>query len=206
MGKVLPFLGVSLLVIVTPGQDTALTIRNTLVGGRVGGVFTAIGISAGQAAWTIATSVGVGALLLGSGRAFVALKLVGSGYIMFLGTQALVRALRGHGAAPAALKPAGYRLVPVTALRQGLLSNLSNPKMLAFFTSLLPQFAGSFLSLLLLGLVFCSLTLAWLTAYSFAVSRASTVLGRPRVRRSVEAFTGMALIALGLRLATARRW
>jgi len=58
IGDIGAFLGVSALVIVTPGQDTALTIRNTLVGGRRGGIFTAVGVALGQATWTVATSAG----------------------------------------------------------------------------------------------------------------------------------------------------
>jgi threonine/homoserine/homoserine lactone efflux protein len=101
--------------------------------------------------------------------------------------------------------PAGARITAAAALRQGVLSNLGNPKMLAFFTSLLPQFASSFPGLLALGLLFSALTLAWLTVYAVAVARASGFLRRPRVRRAVEALTGTVLVALGLRLATAPR-
>ena len=87
-------------------------------------------------------------------------------------------------------------------MRQGLFSNLANPKMLAFFTSLLPQFASSFAGLLALGLLFCSMTLVWLSVYSVVVTKAGAVLRRARVRRAFEAVTGTVLIALGLRLAT----
>ncbi|HWM09910.1 MAG TPA: LysE family transporter, partial [Solirubrobacteraceae bacterium] len=89
--------------------------------------------------------------------------------------------------------------------RQGLLSNLGNPKMAVFFSSLLPQFGSSFAVLLALGLLFCALTLAWLCAYALAVARAGDVLRRPRVRRTLDAVTGTALVALGLRLATTDR-
>ena len=99
--------------------------------------------------------------------------------------------------------------MPRAAYRQGALSNLGNPKMAIFFTSLLPQFAlsggGAFAVMLGLGAVFCMLTLAWLTAYVTAVSRASHVLLRPRVRRALDAVTGTVLVALGLRLATTER-
>jgi threonine/homoserine/homoserine lactone efflux protein len=79
--------------------------------------------------------------------------------------------------------------------------------MAVFFPSLLPQFVvrPSFASLLVLGALFASLTLAWLTAYAVAVARAQTLLERPRVRRLVDAVTGAALVALGLRLAAERR-
>jgi threonine/homoserine/homoserine lactone efflux protein len=90
-------------------------------------------------------------------------------------------------------------------LRQGLLSNLGNPKMAVFFSSLLPQFGDSFPVLLGLGLLFCALTLTWLSAYAFAIARAGDVLRRPRVRRAIDALAGTALVALGLRLATVER-
>jgi threonine/homoserine/homoserine lactone efflux protein len=197
------FLGVSALVIITPGQDTALTIRNSLLGGRRGGVQTAVGVALGQAVWAFATSVGVAALLRASEPAFLALRLAGATYLLYLGAQALRSALCGGGdgavAVPGSRRP--------RALRQGLLSNLGNPKMAVFFTSLLPQFAptGSFASLLLLGLVFCSMTLVWLTGYAFAVARAGDVLRRPRIRRSIEGVTGAVFLAFGLRLASEHR-
>jgi threonine/homoserine/homoserine lactone efflux protein len=196
----LAFLGVAIVVIITPGQDTALTVRNTLGGGRRAGVRTAVGVVMGQAVWALAASVGVAALLVASEPAFVALKVAGAAYLIFLGAQSLLAAVRrrapAHAPRPA---PAGREL------RQGLLSNLANPKMAVFFTSLLPQFGDSFAVLLALGLLFCSLTLAWLSAYAFAVARAGDVLRRPRVRRAIDAVTGLALVALGLRLANARR-
>jgi threonine/homoserine/homoserine lactone efflux protein len=193
------FLGVSALVIVTPGQDTALTIRNTLLGGRMAGVFTAVGVSAGQAAWTVATSAGIGALLVASELAFVALKLVGSAYLIFLGLQAILH----RGKLP--VEFGRDRVTPRSGFRQGVLSNLANPKMLAFFTSLLPQFASSFAGLLVLGLLFCAMTLVWLSLYSVVVTKAGALLRRARVRRTIEAVTGTVLIALGLRLATEHR-
>jgi threonine/homoserine/homoserine lactone efflux protein len=75
--------------------------------------------------------------------------------------------------------------------------------MAVFFTSLLPQFAahGSFVELFALGVVFCTLTLAWLSGYALAVSRASELLRRSRVWRGIEALTGAVLVALGVRVA-----
>jgi len=203
------FLGISALVIVTPGQDTALTIRNTLAGGRASGIFTAIGVSTGQAVWTAATSAGVAALLLSSEPAFRAVKLAGAAYLVYLGAHALWAAVRRGDRRAALDGRRRHDLRPRTAFRQGLLSNLGNPKMAIFFTSLLPQFApgggASFLGLLALGLLFCAMTVAWLTAYAVAVGKAGDVLRRSRVRRSLDAVTGAVLVALGLRLATERR-
>jgi threonine/homoserine/homoserine lactone efflux protein len=201
------FLAVSAVVIVTPGPDTALTIRNTLLGDRRSGIFTALGVATGQATWALATSAGIAALLVASEPAFTAVKLAGAAYLVFLGCQALLAALRRR---PRASVTGPRRaLPPRVAFRQGVISNLGNPKMAAFFPALLPQFApageAAFPALLALGLLFCCLTLVWLTAYAFAVARAGDFLRRPTIRRAMEALTGAVLVALGLRLATERR-
>jgi threonine/homoserine/homoserine lactone efflux protein len=201
------FVAVSALVICTPGQDTALTIRNTLSGGRRSGIATAGGVAAGQAVWTLAASAGLVAVLTASEPVFRALKLVGAAYLIYLGAQSLYSALvrRSHAHMHVSGRPA---LTPERALRQGIVSNLGNPKMAVFFASLLPQFApggrASFAALLLLGLLFCAMTLAWLALYAFAVARARRWIGG-RARRIVDAITGAVLVAFGIRLASEER-
>jgi threonine/homoserine/homoserine lactone efflux protein len=192
------FVGISILVIVTPGQDTALTIRNSLLGGRRGGIFTALGVSVGQAVWALATSVGLATLIVAFEPAFVALKLAGAAFLVYLGVHALLRAIRGETVEPRS----GRRHSP---FRQGLISNLGNPKMAVFFTSLLPQFGESLPALLGLGVLFCSMTFVWLSAYAVAVAKAGDVLRRPAIRRAFDALLGAVLVALGIRLATDRR-
>jgi threonine/homoserine/homoserine lactone efflux protein len=199
------FLGVAALVIVTPGQDTALTIRNSLLGGRLDGLCTAIGVSAGQCAWAVATSGGLAALLVASEPAFVALRLFGAAYLIVLGVQAL-RAAMGRRPSPTIGKAAPSRVArPRVAFRQGLVSNLGNPKMAVFFPSLLPQFAHSFGALLALGLVFAAMTLVWLSAYALVVACAGDFLRRPRIRRAIDAIVGVVLVAFGLRLGSEAR-
>jgi threonine/homoserine/homoserine lactone efflux protein len=192
------FVGISILVIVTPGQDTALTIRNSLLGGRRGGIVTALGVSVGQAVWALATSVGLATLIVAFEPAFVALKLAGAAFLVYLGVHALLRAIRGETVEPRS----GQRHSP---FRQGLISNLGNPKMAVFFTSLLPQFGESLPALLGLGVLFCSMTFVWLSAYAVAVAKAGDVLRRPAIRRAFDALLGAVLVALGIRLATDRR-
>ncbi len=181
------FLGVAAFVIVAPGPDFALTVRNTV---RGGGAATALGVASGQLVWVLATAAGVAALLAASHPAFVALRLVGAAYLVWLGLVAL-RSRDGHGARARRGSP----------YRQGLLSNLANPKMPVFFLSLLPQFGASFLALSLHGLLFAALTLAWLAL----VSRGASLLLVPRVRRVVDVVTGVVLVAFGVHLATERR-
>jgi threonine/homoserine/homoserine lactone efflux protein len=201
LSHIAAFLGVSAVVICTPGPDTALTVRNTLVGGRRGGLLTAVGVATGLAVWTIFAAAGVAALLRASEPAFLALRVAGSAYLIYLGAHALWAAVRRGSADP--LAPA--RRVRVAGFRQGLLSNLGNPKVAVFFVSLLPQFGTSFGALLGLGLAFAGLTLLWLTTYAFAVTRARRWLARSRVRRTLDAITGTVLVAFGIRLATEHR-
>ena len=201
MSSLAAFIGISLLVIVIPGQDTALTIRNTLAGGRRSGLATALGVVTGQATWTLATGAGLAAVLLASEAAFSTLKLVGAAYLVFLGASTLLDAVRPR---PRAARSAGTRR-PRAAYRQGVLSNLGNPKIAAFFTSLLPQFGSGFLELWALGFFFAAMTLSWLTAYAVVVAKAGDVLRRPRARRVLDALCGTALVALGLRLAAEER-
>ncbi len=206
MERFLAFLAVAALLIVTPGPDTALTIRNALMGGRRGGILTGAGVATGQVIWALATCLGIGALLEAYQPAYVALKLAGAAYLIYLGAHSLVRAIRDRAstdipdAAPAR-RPIGSR-----AYRQGVLSNLGNPKMAVFFVSLLPQFVPSgtdtFFALLALGLTFSAMTFAWLTAYSFVIAKAGDVFRRSIVRRALDGLTGAVLIALGVRVAT----
>lgn len=201
-----PFLAVSLLVIATPGPDTALTVRNTLLGGRCGGCLTATGVAVGQAIWVLASSAGLVALLVASAPVFETVKWLGAAYLVWLGLHTLWGAVRGRaapggvGAAPAS------RLSGSVAFRQGVLSDLGNPKMAVFFSSLLPQFAdASFSSLSAHGLLFCTLTFAWLVGYAVVLAAAGDYVRRRVVWRTVEAVTGTALVALGLRLAGDQR-
>lgn len=208
-GPLLAFVGISALVITTPGPDTALTIRNALLGGRAGGLATALGVATGLAIWALATSAGLVALLVASKPLFLAVKYVGAAYLVWLGLQSLRAALRPSANLQALHEPVKSRLAPRTAFGQGVVSDLSNPKIAAFFTSLLPQFAPSgaadFAGLAALGLLFSFMTLLWLTGYALAIARMGAVLRRPVIRRALEGITGAALVGLGLRLATSER-
>ena len=191
MNHLAAFVGISAVVICTPGPDTALIVRNTLFGGRANGVRTAAGIFACNAVWTFAASAGIAALVAASHPLFTALRIGGALYLVWLG----VSTLRGHSGLDVRPRPGG-------GYRQGLLSNLGNPKIAVFFTSLLPQFGTGFVQLAALGLLFSAMGALWLTGYALAVSRAQRLIVRPRIRRALDALTGTVLVAFGVRLAT----
>jgi threonine/homoserine/homoserine lactone efflux protein len=209
-GQFLAFLGVAAVVICVPGPDTALTVRNTLGGHRRGGISTAAGVATGQLAWTVAASFGIAGLLLASTPAFQAVQLVGAAYLIFLGLRSLWSAVRCSprlsGSAADEPERVSAELRPARAFRQGFVSNLANPKMAAFFLSLLPQFvptgAGSLAGSLFLGSLFCLMTFAWLSGYAVVLNLVREMLLRGPIKRVLDAVAGTVLVAFGARLAT----
>ena len=205
---VLTFLAVSIVVIVVPGPDTALTIRNTVRGGRAAGVGTALGVSTGQLIWAVATSMGLVAVLLASEPIFRAIRLAGAGYLIWLGLQSLRAAFTARSRSEPDTT-CGERLSSRAAFAQGIVNNLGNPKMAVFFASVLPQFTapgqGMVSALVLPGVLFSALTFAWLAVYATTISLAGRLLRTSRVQRAIEAVSGTVLIGLGVRVAADAR-
>ena len=202
------FVGIAAVVIIVPGPDTALVTRNAVLHGRRAALGTALGVNAGLSVWTVASAFGVASLVRASDIAFNALKLIGAAYLIWLGVQAFRAARRGGTHAGAEGHPR-EALDGRGGFRQGALSNLANPKIAAFFTSVLPQFVspghGVLLASLALGAVFVLMTLAWLSAYALVAVKASNLLRRPRVSASVDRLSGLVLIGFGVRLALEHR-
>ena len=209
MAHLAAFFGVAIVVIVTPGQDTALTIRNTLAGGRRAGIATALGVAVGQLGWTVAATIGLTALLVASEPAFLAVRVAGGLYLAWLGLGSLRAAIRGteHAASTRAAGAPGLR--PRAAWRQGLLSSLGNPKLAVFFSTMFPAFVPIGIPPLAamppLGLVFATMTVTWLAGYATVVDRLGERLRAGRLRRAFDAAMGAVLVTLGGRLALERR-
>ena len=196
--QVLAFVGVAVVLSVTPGPDMALVLRNTVRGGRPEGLRTVAGIALGLLGWASASALGVAAILAASSTLFTALKLAGGVYLVYLGIQSLL-ALR-HGEATQA-----ERRPPGSAFRQGLVTNLLNPKLAVLFTTLLPQFIDTdepaVAKSALLAAIFVSIGLTWLVAYTLIVE---SVARSRTFRRVTEAVSGVVLVALGAKLAVER--
>jgi threonine/homoserine/homoserine lactone efflux protein len=193
-----PFLAVSAIVVVTPGVDMALVTKNALLHGRRSARATALGVNLGIFIWTLAAALGLAAVIAESAAAFTAIKLAGALYLVYLGLRTL---LGSHE--PVVVAARG------NAFRQGLASNLLNPKIAVFFTSLLPQFVDAQHAqpqdLLLLGVLFNCLGVIWLLTYASLAARGRDLLRRPRVKRALDRVSGVALVGLGVRLVFERR-
>jgi threonine/homoserine/homoserine lactone efflux protein len=132
---VLPgFLLVALLICVAPGPDMAFIIAVSIGAGWRAGVQSAVGMALGQVLWTVATAFGLAALLHTSPLALVGIRVFGAGYLLWLGVTTL-RSARSGSAGPQEHAPAGRNF----AVR-GMLTNLTNPKVMMFFAAFLPQF------------------------------------------------------------------
>ncbi|MBB5788887.1 LysE family translocator [Jiangella mangrovi] len=202
----------ALVLIMMPGPDQVLITRNALAGGTAGGLLTVLGGVLGLTVHASAAALGLSALLLTSATAFTALKIVGAAYLLWLAVQTLRSAARtrrsatmDETASPAAPAPAAR---PWAYLRHGFLSNALNPKVALFFVTFLPQFlspgSGSpRAEALLLSAIFAGLYLTWFGLYVAAVERLGRWLRRPRVRARIEQVTGVLLLTVAVRLATA---
>jgi threonine/homoserine/homoserine lactone efflux protein len=201
----LAFIGICLLLSVTPGPDMAVVTKNALVHGRRGVVLTTTGIALALSIWVTATAVGLSAVLRTSSELLFALKLFGAAYLAYLGIRALIESRRKPDDLLAGTPPAAPAHV---IFRQGFLSALSNPKLGVFFVTFLPQFVtpGQALlpRLLLLGLIFAVIGWTWMNVYGFFVTRIRDVITAPRVRQWMERVTGVVLLGFGARLAAER--
>lgn len=206
MHELVAFAAVAAVLILTPGPDMALVTRNTVALGWRAGLETSAGVCAGVLVHGCAAALGLSAILRTSATAFTVVKLAGAAYLICLGIQALWRSR--PGVVPDSLLGTPDRRIAGSPFRQGLLSNVLNPKLAVFFLTLLPQFidphdSAAATSLMLAG-VYSAMCAVWLFTFTLAVTRVREALRTPRVTRIVERVTGSVLIAVGLRVAVDR--
>jgi len=205
-----PFVVAITLLSVTPGVDTLLVIRNTARGGLRDGVLTSLAICAGLFVHAAVSALGVSLILLQSAWAFAALKVVGAGYLVWLGIQSLRQARTGKGLPVDTVSRVAQQRVSVwRPLREGLLSNVLNPKTVVFYMAFLPQFIAPgdpalLKSLWLAGVHFIIANL-WQILVAVMVGGASSWLARPAFSRWLNGVTGGVLVALGIKLALTRQ-
>ncbi|MGC7094741.1 LysE family translocator [Amycolatopsis lurida] len=197
---------VAFLGVVTPGIDTLLVLRHTLLAGRRAGLRAVTGIALGCLVWATASLAGLTALLAASEVAYRIVRIAGAAYLIWLGASAIWKTLprNRRPVEPLDAGPAATR-----ALRAGLLTNLLNPKVGVFYVSLLPQFLptgpGSTAWGALLVTIHLAVTFAWYPLLIWTASKARRLLLRERVRRLLDRLTATVLIGLGVKLATESR-
>jgi threonine/homoserine/homoserine lactone efflux protein len=206
--RFLAFLAVAVVLVVTPGPDTALVTRNAVRGGARDASLTALGVTLGIVTWGTASAAGLAAVLAASATAYTVVRVAGAVVLVVLGLRSLRQVVQAGAARSPSLRPRGEgvpgaaRAAP--AFVQGLAGNLLNPKAGAIFLSVVPQFVrpgDPALRLAVMVVAFGLMVCAWLHLYGWLVSRARLRFG-DRLRRALDGLTGAVLVGLGLRLAT----
>ena len=201
--KYAEFLAFAAVLVVIPGPDFAVVTKNTLAGGRSRGRWTGLGVSSSNLVQGTAAAFGLSALIISVQPLFESIKWAGVAYLGYLGVQALRSARRGEYAPLDGSDPARSAR-NVAGWRQGFVSNITNPKVLVFYLAVLPQFLapGAGLGwLLVLAWTHAVLSLSYLQVLVTGLHGARRLLMRNRVRRALDAATGVVLLGFGARLA-----
>ncbi len=199
------FLSAGILLNLTPGPDTAFILGRTLAGGRRAGIASAIGISVGSICHTCAAAIGLSAFLATSAWAFTIVKSLGACYLFYLGVRMLMQKHQ-FASSSGKMRAASFGL----AFRQGIITNLLNPKVALFFLAFLPQFiapsaAAKVPAFLALGLTFVTTGTIWcLTLAWFADAMSRRLRQNERFGAWLNRAVGALFVALGIRLATTR--
>jgi threonine/homoserine/homoserine lactone efflux protein len=190
------------LLNLAPGQDTFYIVGRSLAQGTRVGIVSALGINAGSVVHTFAAAIGLSAILAASASAFMVLKLVGAVYLVYLGVRMLMAS--GAASSPPATLPAHSTW---TAFRQGMLTNLLNPKVALFFLAFMPQFIDAesttkVLAFIVLGATFVFTGTTWCLILALAAGKMrDSFVRRPKQMGLVSRVTGGVFVLLGLRLA-----
>ena len=200
----LGFAAFAAVVVVAPGPDFAMVVKNTIAGGRRGGLMTGLGVGSSCIVQGAAAALGIGTVIAGSEPVFLGLRWAGVAYLCWLAGQMLRASLNRRSAAERTAQPVPRSMPPRKAFAQGFLCNITNPKMLAFYLSVLPQFlvhGRATSDGLLLASTHAVLGVLWLGALTLALHRVGPWLAGRRVQRALDAATGSALLGFASVLA-----
>jgi threonine/homoserine/homoserine lactone efflux protein len=204
----LSFTLASVLVVLLPGPDTLVVVRGLVRGGPRGGATTAAGVLAGLVVWVAATALGLSALLQASRLGYDALKVAGACYLVWIGVRSLLAVRRPaaevavEGDGPMAPAP----LLGGSGFTAGFVTDLLNPKVGVFFVSFLPGFVPAGYSVgwttFALGAWYAVLSAVYFLGLVALSGTVSGWMRSPRIRRRLDALTGLVLVGFGVRLAT----
>ena len=199
------FLAAGILLNLTPGPDTVYILGRSIAQGREAGVASALGISLGSIFHTCAAALGLSAILATSAIAFGTIKLIGGTYLIFFGVKMILDRRKQLSL------PSNFRRRTTTAaFRQGVLTNILNPKVALFFLAFLPQFIdpasnAKVLAFILLGLTFVTTGTIWCLILAWFASVFSERLrANDTISQWLNRTAGALFIFLGARLATAK--
>lgn len=199
------FLISGILLNLAPGPDTAYILGRSIAQGRAAGIASALGISLGTMVHTCAAALGLSAFLATSAWAFAAVKLVGGGYLVFLGIKLILERRD-----PLQIPSGWHRPGLAAAFRQGVFTNVLNPKVALFFLAFLPQFidpgsTAKIPAFVALGLTFVTTGTIWcIILATFAAAFSQRLRANRRISQWLNRAIGSIFVFLGIRLVAAR--
>lgn len=197
------FMVAIILLTISPGVDTLLVLRNTSRGGWKDGLVSSLGICSGLFVHATVSAVGISVILLQSAWAFSMLKLAGAIYLIWLGIQSICSLKNSQLDSAKPVKASGVNWV--RSLREGLFSNVLNPKPVIFYMAFLPQFVNPYGDLLLQSLSLAGIHfligMVWLSALTFTLYRLKGWGAGKRIEKTIQGITGGVMVILGVSLA-----
>jgi threonine/homoserine/homoserine lactone efflux protein len=201
------FLLTAIIVVITPGIDTVMVLTRSISGGRIAGLYSALGVSLGLIFHTCAVTFGLSLIIAKSALAFSVVKYLGAAYLIYIGLKALLSKTKHVEIQPVSIKVNGMRRMFFTAF----LSDVLNPKIAIFFLAFLPQFIKTTqinnpIPYLLLGMVMFIITLIWCSFLAVMGSKVATLFNKNKNAENwMNKTSGIVFISLGLKVALTRK-
>lgn len=197
------FILMSIFFIILPGPDTAISTKNTVTVGKVGGFKTVLGTCCALLIHTSAAVLGLSAIIVKSALLFSIFKYVGAVYLIYLGVKTLWSLKKKEEAASLELNTKS-KFINTSCFKQGFLTNLLNPKVAVLFLTFLPQFVdpgnNTFLPFLIMGTTYTVMTALWSFLYVYLINQISAFMKKPKTQNIIEGITGTILIGFGIKL------
>ena len=203
--QLLAFVTVTLVLTIAPGVDTFIIMRNVLRGGQKDGFYTATGICSGLFVHASLSALGISVILVRSATLFNFVKIIGAIYLVWLGISSIYSAIKYKNSFILAQGTiAKEELYPAKSFREGLFSNVLNPKPAIFYLAFFPQFINPgdpvFIKTMFLASIQFAIGISWLVMLSFFVSRIKNYIGKPSIKRILDTLSGSILIAFGIKI------
>ncbi|MFD0824730.1 LysE family translocator [Neobacillus sp. M.A.Huq-85] len=197
------FVLMCIFFIILPGPDTAISTKNTITAGKVGGLKTVLGICCALLIHTSAAVLGLSAIIVKSALLFSVFKYVGAVYLLYLGVKTLWSLKKKEVAASVEMNKKS-KMVSTSCFKQGFLTDLLNPKVAILFLTFFPQFvdpgSNTFLPFVIMGTTYTVMTALWSLLYVYLINHISAFMKKPKTQNIIEGITGTILIGFGIRL------
>ncbi|GEP99268.1 LysE family translocator [Staphylococcus arlettae] len=202
MEGLLTFITITLMIIIVPGPDFFIVMKNSISSGRVNGTMAALGITSGHVIYSLLAIFGIIFILAQMYYVFLVIKILGACYLIYLGIRSIISARQGLNFTPETMKIA--QVSYLNSYRQGIVSTLLNPKALLYYISILPQFlstGGAVTSqIAILSAIVTSVILIWFIFCVFIFQYIKKLFANRKIKAFFDYAVGFILVGLSINL------